>query len=296
MENQQAPILNITSGDSAGSLLEKATIPGEIFVWHDILYDGLRNPGWPTGQTLQDRARFIETETANGLDRKQALKILTDQYQKLEKCHPQTLILLWFDACLFDQSMLVHILACLDHLNHQTVELICVDAFPGISPYNGLGQLTPEQLASVRDQKQPITREQFEFAKIVDTAFAYQDMNLLTQLSQNQDPPFPWIPKAIKRWLAEQPDPVTGFGKLETLVLSAVDQDMTHPVDIFKFAAKNDDPPQYWGDTMLWSKINGLADRNPPVLIISGPEKRLPQFMHDLDLNQFTIKRSPDGV
>lgn len=38
-------ILHITSGDCAGGSLAKAGLPGEVFVWHDILYDGPRNPG-----------------------------------------------------------------------------------------------------------------------------------------------------------------------------------------------------------------------------------------------------------
>lgn len=32
----------MTSGDCAGELLEKSGLPGEVFVWHDILYDGPR--------------------------------------------------------------------------------------------------------------------------------------------------------------------------------------------------------------------------------------------------------------
>ena len=32
--------LHITSGDCAGEILAKSGTPGEILVWHDILYDG----------------------------------------------------------------------------------------------------------------------------------------------------------------------------------------------------------------------------------------------------------------
>ena len=54
-----ADILHITSGDSAGGSLAKAGLFGEIFVWHDILYDGPRNPGWPNEDTLGARALFL---------------------------------------------------------------------------------------------------------------------------------------------------------------------------------------------------------------------------------------------
>ena len=44
--------LHITSGDCAGDSLAKSGISGEVFIWHDILYDGPRNPGWPDDDIL----------------------------------------------------------------------------------------------------------------------------------------------------------------------------------------------------------------------------------------------------
>jgi len=60
--------------------------------------------------------------------------------------HNQNGVYLWFDACLFDQSMLCHLLAYMGLLGIEGVDLICVDAFQGIEPYHGLGQLSPDQL------------------------------------------------------------------------------------------------------------------------------------------------------
>ena len=69
-------IFHITSGDIAGSSLAKAGLPGEIFVWHDILYDGPREPGWSSENTLSARALFLEGFNAGGLDRDSILKTL----------------------------------------------------------------------------------------------------------------------------------------------------------------------------------------------------------------------------
>lgn len=33
-------MLHITSGDCAGGSLRQAGLPGAVFAWHDILYDG----------------------------------------------------------------------------------------------------------------------------------------------------------------------------------------------------------------------------------------------------------------
>ena len=61
------------------------------------------------------------------------------------------------------------------------------------------------------------------------------------------------------------------------------------PGDIFREVATKDILPQYWGDTTLWAKINGLADRNPPLIKINGPAERLPQWKSALDLKLFMV-------
>ena len=269
--------LHITSGDIAGDSLVKSGLPGEVLVWHDILYDGPRNQGWPDDDTLNRRALYLEDATTKGLDRQFILDTLKEQYKKLASAANYQLIVLWFDACLFDQSMLVHILACMDHLKITNVQLICIDAFPGIVPFNGLGQLQPAQFVSLLSQQSTVTPAQFRYADMVDRAFASQDMGSFKELSRRTtDAPLPWIPGAVKRWLQEQPDPVTGLGRLETLALEAIDSGCKKPGEIFTSVAAADTPPQYWGDITLWAKINALAERKPPLVHINGPMPRLP--------------------
>jgi len=50
--------LHITSGDVAGGLRRRPGWGVRFFVWHDILYDGPRNPGWPDDRTIDARAEF----------------------------------------------------------------------------------------------------------------------------------------------------------------------------------------------------------------------------------------------
>jgi Domain of unknown function (DUF1835) len=287
-------VFHITSGDIAGGSLAKAGFPGEVFVWHDILYDGPRRPGWPDENTLSARALFLEESTAGGLDRNHVLKTLHSQYQRLAEAASHGRIVLWFDACLFDQSMLAHILTCLYHKGTRKVELLCVDAFPGIEPFHGLGQLQPEQLASLYDNRRPVTGEQFRFAAVVDKAFAIQDAALLTELSEMTEAPLPWVPAAVTRWLQERPDLTTGLGRIESLALAAIRAGCETPGKISASVAAADTPPQFWGDTTLWAKINGLADRVPPLVQIEGPADRLPQWESQVPLNGFKIKALPN--
>ena len=288
-KHKQLRVLHITNGDVAGENLKKSGVFGEVLVWRDILYDGPRNPGWPGEDTLTARALFLEEVTGGGLHQEQILETLRTQYLKLETARDYDDIILWFDACLLDQSMLCHLLTCLKTMGIETAELICVDAFPGIVPFNGMGQLLPEQLASVYDQRQPVTNDQFGFAERVDRAFALQDYAEFVELSKCSNAPLPWIAAAVARWLKEQPDETTGLGQLEQLALEAVRSGCKVPSDIFKFVAAHDTPPQYWGDTTLWAKINNLATRIPPLVKIEGPLPLLPQWSYPRGLASFSV-------
>ena len=284
------PFFHITSGDIAGAGLAKSGLSGEVFVWHDILYDGPREPGWPDETGLELRAEFIEQFTGGGLSRDFVLITLKTQYGKLQHAAEYETIL-WFDACLFDQSMLCHVLACLKHLGVDEVSLICVDAFPGIEPFHGLGQLSPEQLASLFDRRRPVTEDQFLFAERVDRAFALQDQIELAALAVCANAPLPWVPAAARRWMKELPDPVTGLGLLQQLALQALEAGCGTPAEVFSYVSAHDEAPQFWGDITLWAKLNELADREPPLVKIEGPRARLPQWEGGAELKLFKLSR-----
>lgn len=286
--------LHITSGDCAGKNLVKSGLPGEVFVWHDILYEGPRCPGWPDEETLNARASFLEKATAGGLHRRHILETLHNQYRTLMQTAADKHIVLWFDACLFDQSMLAHILTCLLHHGARREELLCVDEFPGIKPFHGLGQMQPDQLASVYGNRQPVTDAQFRFAVRVDEALANQNSEFLTGLSHTINAALPWIPAALARWLQERPDPVTGLGLLEDLALRAIRAGCEIPSEIFSSVVAADTPPQFWGDITLWAKVNALAEREPPLVRIEGPMDRLPQWECEISINDFTVKALPN--
>lgn len=285
--------LHITSGDCAGRLLAESGLSGEVFVWHDVLYDGPRGPGWPDERTLEARAVFLEEATGGGLDRQRIRETLRHQYRKLAEAATANRIVLWFDACLFDQSMLAHILACLLHEGARRVELLCVDAFPGIEPFHGLGQLQSAQLASLYGNRRPVTDAQFRFAVLADKAFANRDIGALTELSRMGEAPLPWIPAATARWVQELSGSATGLGRLADLALAAIRAGCDTPARIFASVAAADTPPQFWGDTTLWAKINALAGHEPPFVRIDGPATRLPQWASDVPLHDFRIKPLP---
>lgn len=134
-----------------------------------------------------------------------------------------------------------------------------------------------------------IAGEHLAKSEIPGEVFVCQDRVLFAQLARQIDAPLPWIPAAVTRWLQEQPDPQTGLGRLEQLVLDAIRHGCETPAQIFSAVAAADTSPQYWGDITLWAKINALADRTPPLVQIEGPQARLPQWESTVELADFKI-------
>lgn len=270
-------ILHLTSGDAAGDLLAHAAPPGDILAWRDVLYEGPRVPGWPDDNALAARAQFLVSLTGGALRQDAVRDTLRRQYDTLASAAQREAVVLWFDACLFDLAMLVHVLHCLSQVPGANAELLVVDAFPGLEPYHGLGQLTAAQLASCYDRRRPVTPADYHYARQVDDAFAKPDPARLEALAApDLAPPLPWVPAAIRRWLAEQPAAPGQLTRLEDLALHAVRAGHTAPGAILREVAAADTPPQYWGDTTLWAKLNALADRH--LVWIDGPQPRLPQW------------------
>lgn len=283
--------LHITSGDFAGDLIKSSGLSGEVLVIHDILYEEVRTPGLPNDADMQKRADFLEKHTDGRIPHEQLLSMLHSQYAKILSSKDFEQTILWFDACLFDQAMLAHILACFKVNTPPSLSLICIDAFPGIEPFDGLGQLNSDQIHSLIDFKTPVSPQQLEYAVEVDRAFAQQDLQALLALSHRPSAPLPFMPSAIQRWLEEQVTPEQPFGKLEQLILQAIDQGYHHPMDIFHEIRRNESRPIYWGDSMLWEKINRLQERHPSVIKIEGPSPRLPQWGPKEALGNYLVNR-----
>lgn len=281
--------LHITNGDSAGELLRQSTIGGEVLAWRDLIYQGPRNPGRPSDAALDARAQYLDHFSGGGIGFTVIRQDLQQCYQRLSQTEAYQQIVLWFDGCLHDQSVLVHVLSCLPNAVIKRTKLICIDSFPGIEPFDGLGQLSPQQLASYYPQRQSISQQQLEYAVQIDNAFADADCVRLQQLANHSQPPLPWLPAAIRRWQLEQPDPKTGLGELHRLSLEAIRQGSSSPDKLFRAVAASDSHPQYWGDLTLWHKVNELAEQQPPSIRISGPANRLPLAAAPDELSEFRL-------
>jgi len=132
--------LHIRCGTDILAKLSQAGLPGDKVAWADPLCEGRLYPLEPASRARRQRAAYLATRYR--LPRSEVYRDLVRADRRLERCteYPETV--LWFEADLFDQNILVHLLARLRRFADRTrISLICIGSFPGVRRFVGLGQL-----------------------------------------------------------------------------------------------------------------------------------------------------------
>jgi hypothetical protein len=157
--------LHITNGDSAAAVMRRAGFDGEILPWRDVLHEGPVSAQLPLVTLSHLRAHFIADKGWGDLEAVQAEMTARDRL--LAAAADFERIVLWFEHDLFDQLQLLQLLSWFaDHdRGRARLEMLCIDSFPGLPDFGGLGELAPEQMASLRGREQPVSAEQLALGK-----------------------------------------------------------------------------------------------------------------------------------
>ncbi|MGC2401814.1 MAG: sigma-70 family RNA polymerase sigma factor, partial [Acidobacteriaceae bacterium] len=148
---RKAPMLHIVDGESVAGTLRQATVPGEIGIYGDLLYEGPAPAGLDPQSWRNVRSQFLVRE--RGFAPEHALAWLEASSLTLDEAPKHQEIILWLDHRLSDQLILIKLLDWFSRRKRKESELslICVGQYPGIRDFVGLGQLTSDQLASLFD-------------------------------------------------------------------------------------------------------------------------------------------------
>jgi len=121
-----------------------------------VLNEGPAPGGLAPERWRKVRARYL-AESGYG-DYDSCLAQLTRWDRTLEDFRPYEEIVLWFEHDLFDQLLLIRALHGFAgrNLGGTELSLICIGEMPGIVPFHGLGQLSPQQMASLIDRRQRV--------------------------------------------------------------------------------------------------------------------------------------------
>lgn len=151
-------MLHIHNGDSNAATAKQSELPGEHFAFREALIEGPTPPVRDRAEWRAIRAGHLSQSYAVEFDH--CARELVDQENKLATIAEHNEIVLWFEHDLFCQVNLLYLLDWFSQhdLRDTRLSLVCIDQFPGVTDFRGLGQLDAKQLASLfpdRNEIQP---------------------------------------------------------------------------------------------------------------------------------------------
>jgi hypothetical protein len=218
--SSQTRFLHVANGTCTTRIIASAGIPGTLSIWADPLYEGPVPGGLTDAELLEVRTRHLAGATdealvvdpVNDLGRWRTVIERHESYDEL---------ILWFEHDLFDQLNLIQLLAWIRERlpAAKVVSLVCIGSFPGHPRFKGLGELTPDELASLLETRQRVGEEQYSMAGRAWQAFREPTPEALVDLGQGKTAALPYLAAAVGRFLQEYPWTTDGLSRTERRLL-----------------------------------------------------------------------------
>ncbi len=231
----------------------------------------------PAGEDLPEaRAQFISS--AYGLPIEDVRARQRREAEELMEAMTRERIILWFEHDSYDQLILARILALLAEQKDLRrrpgqVEMICIDRFPVITRFNGLGQLSPAALRMLWQQRQPVTPQMLKLGTRVWDALRQTSPKRLFEIARTGTSSLPQMAPALLRHLQELPGLDDGLGLTERLTLKMLAEGPMTGGQLFRKLQLESEPLPYLGDLMYWSFLADLKKaEEPPIRTETNPK------------------------
>ena len=264
------PPLHVTNGDCAGDKLRRI-VDGAVTITADPLHEGPA-PAVDGDAWYDLRARFL----SNGDARFEDIKAQLAAWDRaiLDGARAGSVVL-WFEHDLFDQLQLIRTLDVIGRPEraalHSKASLICIDRFPGVERFVGLGQLAAEQLATLVGTEHPVTPEQYALASRAWKAFRSSDPRALFDLTValEGDTTLEFLRDALLRFFAEYPSASNGLSQTAQLALDVLAEDPMAGGALFAAAQSREARP-FLGDTIFFEILRTLASARVSLVSLSS--------------------------
>ena len=242
--------LHILNGDFALKIWQESGFSGESLVWKETYIEG--------PLPLTDDLHIFRTARAEFLSHFAEVSGLETErlYRHLQKMDDAVLnfsgsLTLWFDSCIFDQTLLMRILSLLT--------LRC-DELPAVFLYCCPGNcLTAEDFQRGKTEKIRLTSKDFQLASRTWYAFKEQDREKMIFLAQTGDfERLPAMKKALLRCADEIPDS-SGLNRTRRQILKLAAEGCGSFIEIFKGLDRFEELP-FLGDTACLRHLDFLTE------------------------------------
>lgn len=253
--------LNITNGDSAVTVMEKAGIPGDFLPWRDVLHDGPVPEGLSLEALSSVRAKFISDRGWG--EPGEIARHFDDRDETLESSGKYEKIMLWFEHDLYDQLQILQILDWFNrHRPKETaLTIICVDQY--------LGRLSPEEMLALYEYEAPVTERHFELSGRAWAAFRSGTPEEWYALLNTDTSALPFLEGAIIRLLEEYPDCTDGLSRTARKALEIAALGEKRPGRLFGRYQESEER-RFLGDSSFWVILNEMLTSTPSLLALSS--------------------------
>jgi len=273
--------LHITNGDGTADIIKQSRLEGDTLPWRDTMHYG----PFPSELELDDvsmiRAAYFGGDSEEG--RLEAERDFTLRNEHLKASARYQEVVLWYEHDLLDQLQILQLLDWFgqhrDQLNK--LSIICINQFEGIDPFRGIGQLNCEQMASLFDDRLPISEEQMSLARRGWEAFRSSNpTDLEAFIQSNNLQSLPFLHKALTRHLLEYPHTSDGLTQTERQILTIIANGTQKPGQVFN-ENMGMETALFIGDWASYRIIGELCNREQPLLCCESGE----MFYHPLVVN-----------
>lgn len=269
-------MLHIHNGDSTAETAKKAGIPGQHLAWREALICGPVPGRLSEKEFLEVRSRHL-TEAYRVPAEKCAAE-LRQMHDTLAAFADHEEVILWFEHDLFCQVHLIYLLNwfAARELGRTKLSLICIDEFPGVKTFHGLGQLNEAQLQSLWSERREVAAAQLELGAKTWHAYSAPDAVALVALVESDTSALPFLQTALTKHLQRFPSIRNGLGRVENVGLELLASGRRDFKSLFP-AFMRREPAYGFGDAQLYLTLRRLTNEPSPLVMQrnggdSGPE------------------------
>ena len=287
-------MLHITNGDHAADRLRQSGIEGEVMVWRELYTFGPVAKDMGNEMERSKRAAYLEQQL--GIPQTEYLQI-AELERKLHDFHQYKEIVLWFEYDLYDQAMLSYLLHYFSGqpLGDTKLNLLCIDAYPEIENFRGLGQLTPGQIGRLSGTWHVMGTEEIRAGSQFWQAYTSSDIQDHIHYLQQDRTVLPFAHAAFEAHLTRLPSQSNGLSSIEQATLEAVSQGIDHPYPLFKHVSERLHVLGM-GDLEYWALLRRMTKKPHALLQLSGVET-FPDFtQHNENFRNAVLSLTELGI
>ncbi|PWB93520.1 MULTISPECIES: DUF1835 domain-containing protein [Methylosinus] len=257
--------LHLRCGHDIEASLRDAGFIGDFLEYSDPLCQG---PVLDRADWLAERAAFLAESYGAGVDRSEAqiaeeLAVAEARLQAAASRYER--VVLWLEHDPYDQLILARCLAQFAETPPPRLELISLERYPGATRFLGLGQLPPEALRLLWEERAPVAEAALLAGREVWSMLRAPDPRPLAGVARAGAPALPQLARAVRRHCQEFPGTEDGLSLTERLILELLAERPHKAVDAYSRLLMEREPLPWLTDLMIHSIVEDMKRVAEPV-------------------------------